>query len=74
MGTEEKPEIPQKPQKITLEEEPQEDVYQEMQRRGQYIANTDNNEPPGRGRYIVGADNTESPEATEPAESDPAKF
>ena len=73
MSTEEKPQVPEKPQKTTLEE-PQEDVCQERQRRGQYIANGDNTEPPGRGQYIAGADDTESPEAIEPAESETTTF
>jgi hypothetical protein len=70
MSTEEKPQIPEKPQKKVLEET-QEEIYQERQRRGQYIANTDNTEPPGRGQYIAGVDNSESPEAIESAESEP---
>ena len=70
MSTEEKPRIPQKPQKTAFEES-QEQVYPERQRRGEYIANGDNTEPPGRGQYVAGADNTESPQAIEPAESDP---
>ena len=70
MSTEEKSQVPEKPQKTTLED-PQEEISQERQRRGQYIANADNTEPPGRGQYIAGANNTESPEETEPAESKP---
>jgi hypothetical protein len=70
MGTEKEPHFSEKQQKTTLEE-PQEDVCLERQRRGQYIANADNTEPPGRGRYVAGADNTESPEGMESAESDP---
>jgi len=73
MTAEEKPQIPQKPQKTAFEE-PKEEVCQERQRRGQYIANGDNTEPPGRGHYLAGADNTESPEETEPPESDTTTF
>ena len=73
MSTEEKPQVPEKPQKTTLEES-QDDVCRERQRRGQYIANGDNTEPPGRGQYIAGADDTESPEAIEPAESETTTF
>ena len=73
MSTHEKPQVPQKPQNTAFEE-PQEEVYHERQRRGQYIANGDNTEPPGRGQYIAGEDNTESPEGIEPAESDPTTF
>ena len=73
MSTEEKPQVPEKTQKTTLEE-PQEQVCHERLRRGQYIANGDNTEPPGRGQYVAGADNTESPEEIEPAESDPTTF
>jgi len=73
MSTEEKPQIAEKPQKTTLEE-PQEEMSRDRQRRGEYIANSDNTEPPGRGQYISGADNTESPEGIEPAESDPVTF
>jgi len=73
MSTEEKSQVPEKPQKTALEE-PHEDVCQERLRRGQYIANGDNTEPPGRGQYIAGADDTESPEAIEPAESETTTF
>ena len=71
MPTEEKPQIPQKPQN-TAHQEPQWQIYCEHQRRGQYIANADNTKPPGRGQYIVGEGNIECPQATEPAESNPA--
>jgi hypothetical protein len=70
MSAEEKPQIPEKPQKTAFEE-PQEEVCREQQRRGQYITNGDNTEPPGRGQIVAGADNTESPEAIEPPESNP---
>ena len=73
MSTEEKPQVPEKPQ-ISAFEEPQEQVSQERLRRGQYIANGDNTEPPGRGQYIAGADDTESPETIEPAESETTTF
>jgi hypothetical protein len=73
MSIEEKPQIPEKPKKTAFEE-PQEKVCREQQRRGQYIANGDNTEPPGRGQYVAGADNTEPPEGIESAESDPTTF
>jgi hypothetical protein len=72
MSIEEKPQIPQKTQNTALEG-PQEEVCRQQQRRGQYIANADNTEPPGRGEYVAGVDNTESPQAIESAESEPAK-
>ncbi len=70
MSTEEKPQVPEEPQKTALEE-PEEEVCEEQQRRGQYVANSDSIEPPGRGRYVIGADNTESLEAIESIESKP---
>ncbi|MDT8302027.1 MAG: hypothetical protein RQ760_11130 [Sedimentisphaerales bacterium] len=73
MSTEEKPQIPEKSQKTTLEE-PQEDVCLERQRRGEYIANADNTEPPGRGHYLTGANNIESSEEIEPPESETTSF
>ncbi|MCP4614470.1 MAG: hypothetical protein GY845_37805 [Planctomycetes bacterium] len=73
MSTEEKSQLPEKSQKTAFEES-QEQVAPERQRRGQYIANGDNTEPPGRGQYLAGADNTESPEETDPPESDPTSF
>ena len=73
MSTEEKSQVPEISQK-TPPEEHQEEMSPDRQRRGEYIANSDNTEPPGRGRYIAGSDNTESPEAIEPPESDPATF
>jgi len=73
MSTEEKPQISEKPQKTALEE-PQEEVCQEQQRRGQYIVNGDNTEPPRRGQYVAGADNTESPEGIESTESESTTF
>ena len=73
MSTEEKPQVPEKTQKTTLEE-PQEQVCHERLRRGQYIVNADNTEPPERGQIVAGEDNTQSPEAIEPAESEPTTF
>ena len=73
MSTEEKPQIPQKPQKTAFEET-KEQVAPELPRRGQYIANGDNIEPPGRGHYVAGTDYTESPEEIEPPESDTTTF
>ena len=70
MSAEEKPQIPEEPQKTAFEE-PQEEVCEEPPRRGQYIANGDNTEPPGRGQYVAGVDNTESPEGIELIESEP---
>ena len=69
MSTEEKPQIPEEPKKTAFEE-PQEQVCQEQQRRGQYIANGDNAEPPRRGQYVIGVGHTDSPEAVESNESD----
>ena len=63
MNIEEKPQIPDELRKAALEE-PKEQVCEEQRRRGQYIANGDNTEPPRRGEYISGEDNTESPEGT----------
>ena len=69
MNTDEKPQIPEEPQNTAFEE-PQEEVREEQQRRGQYIAYGDNTEPPRRGQYVVGVDNTESHEAVESIESE----
>jgi hypothetical protein len=68
MSAEEKPQIPEEPQKIVFEE-PQEEVCKEQQRRGQYIANWDNTKPPRRGQYVAGEDNTESSEGIESIDS-----
>jgi len=66
MSTEEKPQIPEKPQKTALEGF-QEEVCEDQQRRGRYIANGDNTEPPRRGQYVARVDNTESPEGMDSA-------
>ena len=71
MSTEEKPQIPEEPQK-TVFKEPQEEVCKEQQRRGQYIANGDNTKPPRRGQYVAGEDNTESSEGIESIDSEQA--
>ncbi len=64
MSIDEKPQVPEGSQKYSFEES-QEEVCEEQQRRGEYVVNTDNPEPPGRGRYVAGANNTESPEGIE---------
>jgi hypothetical protein len=67
MSTDEKPQVTEEPQKNSFEE-PQEGICEEQQRRGQYVVNADNPEPPGRGQYVAGANNTESPEGIESIE------
>ena len=70
MSTEEKHQVPEEPQKTALEEH-QEQVCQEQPRRGQYVVNADNTEPPGRrGQYVAGADKAESPEGIESIEAE----
>ncbi|MHC4243062.1 MAG: hypothetical protein ACYS3N_18665 [Planctomycetota bacterium] len=70
MSAEEKPQIPEEPQKTALED-PQEEVCKEQQRRGQYIAHGDSTKPPRRGEYVAGEDNTESSEGIESIDSEP---
>lgn len=62
MSTEEKPQVPEDLQKTAIQKF-QEEVYEEQQRRGQYVENGGNIEPPRRGQYVAGVDNTESAES-----------
>lgn len=70
MSTKEKPQLPEASQKTAFKES-NEAVCEEQQRRGQYVVNSDNTEPPGRGQYIAGVDNTETSEGIESIESEP---
>jgi hypothetical protein len=70
MSSKETPQVPEESQKTAFKE-PEEKVCEEQQRRGQYIVNSDNTEPPGRGQYVAGVDNTETLEGIESIESWP---
>ncbi len=70
MSTKEKPQVPEEPQNTAFKE-PKEEICEEQQRRGQYVVNGDNTEPPGRGQYVAGVENTESSEGIESIESEP---
>ncbi|MHC4560836.1 MAG: hypothetical protein ACYS80_26440 [Planctomycetota bacterium] len=70
MSTKEKHQVPEESQNTAFKE-PKEEICEEQQRRGQYVANGDNTEPPGRGQYVAGVDSTETPEGIESIESEP---
>lgn len=64
MNTKERPQVPEEPHNTAFEK-PKAEIFEEQQRRGQYVASGDNTEPPGRGQYVAGVDNTETPEGIE---------
>jgi hypothetical protein len=70
MNTKERPEVPEEPHNTAFKES-KEEICEEQQRRGQYVANGDNTEPPGRGQYVAGVDTTEILEGIESIESEP---
>ena len=70
MSTEEQPQVSEEAQKTALGES-QEGICQEQPRRGQYVVNEDNTEPPERrGQYIANADNTVRPEGIKTIETE----
>lgn len=68
MNAEENSQASQEPRETT-QQELHEKVFQQQQRRGQYIANGDSTEPPARGHYVIGEDYIESPEKAGSSES-----
>jgi hypothetical protein len=70
MSSKEKPQLSDEPQNTAFEEL-EEEVFEEQQRRGQYVAGVDNTEPPGRGQYVAGVDNAEIIEGIESIENEP---
>ena len=58
MNTKEKPRFSEEPRNTAFKQL-EEEVCEEKQRRGQYVVNGDDKEPPGRGHYVVGVDKTE---------------
>ena len=69
MSSEEKPELSEEAQNTAFEEL-KEEVFEEKQRRGRYVVNGDDKEPPARGHYVAGVDNTEIIEEIEQIENE----
>jgi len=70
MSSKEKPPFSEEPQNTAFEEL-KEEVCEEQQRRGQYVVNDDDKEPPKRGHYVAGVDNTEIIKEIESIENKP---
>ncbi len=70
MSSKEKPQYSEEPQNTEFKE-PKEEVFEEQQRRGQYVVNGDNPQPPGRGQYFADLDNEETTEGIGPIENEP---